>query len=631
MNLLPTLLILISSKPCGALLCERLSQDAIAWMPKGWARGARRLAELLGCDGEGDLKKSTTEDFLEGMEHPGAYFRAELIRAEGEKVGFEVIKRSDYIVVGKIHDEGAAPKWNQANPPRALKPLDRIICVNGVEGNATFMAKELRRAASANLRVFRVHPDDRKALETRRNEKQARRALQEAGPPGLGLGIPEPAGSQVVVLHARNIEKYVQHVPLVLVMFYANWCGHCRQMAPDYTKAAHILSQQKDLGKAVKLAKFDDGDEANRYLAAGAPHKYNFTSYPAIKMFHNGIPEPYYGERTPNELASHVAAIAKGLDVETEVRKSLLKTRPLLYRPDTDPEVLLDLEPETYDDTVLKEYEGNNVVWIIEYYSDQCPICKSLKPEFLKASKDVASKLGKRVRFAGVNSRAFPDLAERLGVTSYPWVLSIYAGRKLEDMAGLGGAESVVDWATQMFKQAWKSEPEWSTKPITFSKKNTESSLAATPMFNNTGSWRELLGRRTWFLLHTLAAKYPEEPTAADQEAMRGLVAAMGQHYPCPICRKHLQVKLLSAELGPVNTQSRTALALWFCKLHNMVNTDLGHEVLPCNAFKLDLQYLKSCGECTASTAASEEASEALTNWDFFSYLSAGTHTRTEL
>lgn len=44
---------------------------------------------------------------------------------------------------------------------------------------------------------------------------------------------------------------------------------------------------------------------------------------------------------------------------------------------------------------------------------------------------------------------------------------------------------------------------------------------------------------------------------------MRNFVAGLGQHYPCKLCRKHLRLKLMEPELGPVRTQNRTALSQW--------------------------------------------------------------------
>ena len=45
------------------------------------------------------------------------------------------------------------------------------------------------------------------------------------------------------------------------------------------------------------------------------------------------------------------------------------------------------------------------------------------------------------------------------------------------------------------------------------------------------GSWREFIGRRGWFVLHSFAAKYPQHPSEADRAAARQLVAAFGQLY----------------------------------------------------------------------------------------------------
>jgi hypothetical protein len=34
-------------------------------------------------------------------------------------------------------------------------------------------------------------------------------------------------------------------------------------------------------------------------------------------------------------------------------------------------------------------------------------------------------------------------VAEQNGITGYPWVAAFYNGKKVEDMAGLGGADSI--------------------------------------------------------------------------------------------------------------------------------------------------------------------------------------------
>merc|ERR1711968_253613 len=112
------------------------------------------------------------------------------------------------------------------------------------------------------------------------------------------------------------------------------------------------------------------------------------------------------------------------------------------------------------------------------------------------------------------------------------------------------------------------------------------------------GSWREFIGRRAWFVLHSFAAKYPEHPSEDDKIAMTNLIAAFGQLYPCKLCRKHLQQQLREPALGPPRVESRQALSKWVCELHNIVNADIGKPQVSCNSFQIDLMYLKDCGEC---------------------------------
>jgi len=38
------------------------------------------------------------------------------------------------------------------------------------------------------------------------------------------------------------------------------------------------------------------------------------------------------------------------------------------------------------------------------------------------------------------------QVAEENAITGYPWVAAFYNGKKIEDMAGLGGADSIVNF-----------------------------------------------------------------------------------------------------------------------------------------------------------------------------------------
>eukprot|EP00435_Cladocopium_sp_Y103_P052975 s1718_g16.t2 len=140
----------------------------------------------------------------------------------------------------------------------------------------------------------------------------------------------------------------------------------------------------------------------------------NVSSYPSFFLINGGQHEPFPGP-SAEEIAAFVSARVRGKDPDREIRKVLLKMRPMLYRDDTPPEEVLDLEPELFDDTVLKKYPENNRIWIIEFYSDKCPFCRTLKSEYRRAAREVDKSV---MRFAAVNLRAFPDLAERFGV---PW------------------------------------------------------------------------------------------------------------------------------------------------------------------------------------------------------------------
>ncbi|KAK9911214.1 hypothetical protein M0R45_035135 [Rubus argutus] len=63
----------------------------------------------------------------------------------------------------------------------------------------------------------------------------------------------------VLTLDSSNFSDTVSKHDFIVVEFYALWCRHCRTLAPEYEKAASILSSNDP---PVILAKVDANDQA---------------------------------------------------------------------------------------------------------------------------------------------------------------------------------------------------------------------------------------------------------------------------------------------------------------------------------------------------------------------------------
>ena len=81
--------------------------------------------------------------------------------------------------------------------------------------------------------------------------------------------------SGVVDLTPSNFDSKVKNSDGVwIVEFYAPWCGHCRNLAPEYQKAA------KALKGAVGVGAVDCDQEANKQLCG----QYGVQGFPTLKV-----------------------------------------------------------------------------------------------------------------------------------------------------------------------------------------------------------------------------------------------------------------------------------------------------------------------------------------------------------
>jgi thioredoxin 1 len=91
--------------------------------------------------------------------------------------------------------------------------------------------------------------------------------------------VTDDSGSNEITLSDQNFEKIVlQSDKLVIVDFWATWCGPCRMLAPTVAKIS------KDYEGKIIVGKLDVDQSAD--LA----RQYNISSIPTLMFFKNGKP-----------------------------------------------------------------------------------------------------------------------------------------------------------------------------------------------------------------------------------------------------------------------------------------------------------------------------------------------------
>jgi thioredoxin 1 len=104
-------------------------------------------------------------------------------------------------------------------------------------------------------------------------------------------------------LGATDFEKAVEDNDIVLVDFWASWCGPCRQFAPTFDKASN---ENPD----VVFGKVDT--EAEQALARAA----NVTSIPTLMAFREGVLVFSQPGALPPQALDQVITAVRDLDMK---------------------------------------------------------------------------------------------------------------------------------------------------------------------------------------------------------------------------------------------------------------------------------------------------------------------------
>ena len=85
------------------------------------------------------------------------------------------------------------------------------------------------------------------------------------------------ASDHVLELTDANFEEAVASSPVILVDFWAPWCGPCRMIAPVIEEIA------KELAGKITVAKVNVDE------AAGVAGNHKITAIPTLMIFRNGV------------------------------------------------------------------------------------------------------------------------------------------------------------------------------------------------------------------------------------------------------------------------------------------------------------------------------------------------------
>ena len=116
----------------------------------------------------------------------------------------------------------------------------------------------------------------------------------------------------IVTLTQDNFEQTVSGDGIVLVDFWATWCGPCRQFGPIFEEASEKYPD-------VVFGKIDTDDQQQLAMAA------QITSIPTLMAFRDGVAVFRQSGALPLSALEDLISQIQGLDMD-EVRKKIAES-----------------------------------------------------------------------------------------------------------------------------------------------------------------------------------------------------------------------------------------------------------------------------------------------------------------
>jgi len=253
--------------------------------------------------------------------------------------------------------------------------------------------------------------------------------------------------SSVILLDKNSFEKeVVQSKDIWLIEFFAPWCGHCKNFAPEYEKAARVLKGIFKIG-AVNA-------DSEKELAG----KYGIQGFPTVKFF--GITktniQDYNGARSAQAIINYMFDRAKDIvnkrmgqttntnsNQKTNTNSNNNNNNQQKKKPPSSDKDVLVLDDKNFDETIFKSKE----MFIVAFYAPWCGHCQKLLPEWNAA----ATQLKGQIKLAKVDATVNQQLASRYQIQGYPTIKIFPPGDKtnsnIEEYNGPRDEDGIVQYA----------------------------------------------------------------------------------------------------------------------------------------------------------------------------------------
>ena len=278
----------------------------------------------------------------------------------------------------------------------------------------------------------------RKALKAATGKDLPKLKEEEGAAGGNAGGGMFDGQTDVVQLTVDNFDAEVLNAEEpVIVEFYAPWCGHCKNMAPEYKKAAKALK-----GKGVKIAALD------ATVHAAVSNKFDVQGFPTIKVFGADKTKPteYEGGRKASDFigAARKALVAMGKAPFEKLDEEASAGGNGNGGGAFEGSDVVELTDEMFEKEVL----NGDSPWLVEFYAPWCGHCKNLAPEFKKA----ATELGGAVRLGAIDATVHSKYSTEYKVEGFPTIKFFApkaAGKAPEDYNSGRNADAIVRYCTE--------------------------------------------------------------------------------------------------------------------------------------------------------------------------------------